>query len=133
MPLTDTKIKSGRPGDKAYKLFDGGGLHLIVNPKGSKLWRLKYRHLGKEKLLSFGPYPTISLKKARKLCDQAKGQILDDTDPSLIKQKAALSDRLSAENSFAAIAGEYLDKLRKEGKAKTTIAKLELLIAYRGR
>jgi len=57
-------------------------------------------HIGKQTLLSFGPYPTISLKKARELRDQAKGQILDGADPSLVKRKAALSARFGAENSL---------------------------------
>ncbi len=65
MPLTDTQIRNAKPTARAYKLFDGGGLHLVINPNGSKLWRLKYRHFGKEKTLSFGAYPHTSLRAAR--------------------------------------------------------------------
>ena len=57
MPLTDRQIKNAKPADKAYKLADGGGLYLQVTPAGGKLWRLKYRVGGKEKLLSIGKYP----------------------------------------------------------------------------
>jgi len=55
MPLTDTAIRNAASRGKPYKIFDGGGLHLLVNPGGSKLWRLKYRFGGREKLLSMGP------------------------------------------------------------------------------
>ena len=61
MPLTVIEIKSAKPRDKAFKISDGGGLHLLVQPHGSKLWRLAYRYHGKQKLLSFGPFPAVSL------------------------------------------------------------------------
>ena len=56
MPLTDIEIKKSKPASRPYKKFDGGGLHLFITPNGSKLWRLKYRFKGREKLLSYGPY-----------------------------------------------------------------------------
>ena len=59
--LTDTEVRSAKPQDKQYKLFDGGGLFLLVTPQGGKLWRCKYRYDNKEKLLTFGAYPEISL------------------------------------------------------------------------
>ncbi len=65
MGLTDTAIKRSRPSEKPYKLADGKGLYLLVNPTGSKLWRWKYRHDGKEKLMPFGAYPDVSLADAR--------------------------------------------------------------------
>jgi len=60
-PLTDTKVRTVKPGKKPKKLFDGGGLFLLVTPSGGKLWNFKYRFEGKEKKLSFGVYPDISL------------------------------------------------------------------------
>src|SRR5271157_1408280 len=63
--LTDTAIKRSRPAAKPYKLADGKGLYLLVNPSGSKLWRWKYRHEGREKLMPFGVYPDVSLADAR--------------------------------------------------------------------
>ncbi|WP_366941772.1 Arm DNA-binding domain-containing protein [Asticcacaulis sp.] len=66
MSLSDAVIRSAKPKTDAYKLFDTGGLYLVVNPTGSKLWRLKYRYLGKEQLLAVGVYPTVSLKDARR-------------------------------------------------------------------
>ena len=72
MPLTDIKIRSAKPRDKAYKLFDSGGLYLEVNPAGGKCWRWKYRFGGKEKRLAFGVYPDVSLKTAREKRDDAR-------------------------------------------------------------
>jgi Arm DNA-binding domain len=65
MPIKETQARSASPGEKSYKLTDGGGLFLLVQPSGSKLWRMKYRFAGKEKLLSFGTYRAISLSAAR--------------------------------------------------------------------
>lgn len=70
MPLTDISIRNAKPADKARKLFDGGGLYLEVSPSGGKWWRLKYRRGGKEKRLSLGVYPDISLKDARERRDE---------------------------------------------------------------
>ena len=72
MALTDTLIRNVKPGQKPQKLFDGGGLFLLIAPTGGKLWRLKYRFGGKEKLLALGVYPDVSLKKARELRDEAR-------------------------------------------------------------
>jgi len=78
MAITDTALRSMKAPSKATKVFDSGGLFILAtppsprNPKGSKLWRLKYRIAGKEKLISFGPYPAISIKRARELRDEAR-------------------------------------------------------------
>jgi hypothetical protein len=71
MPLTDTAIRNAKPGPKPVKLSDGGGLHLLIQPHGAKLWRLAYRHAGKQKTLAFGIYPTVSLAEARSRRDAA--------------------------------------------------------------
>ena len=65
MPLTETAIKKAKPGAKPVKLSDGKGLYLLVSPAGSKLWRWKYRVLGKEKVMALGIYPDVSLAQAR--------------------------------------------------------------------
>ena len=65
MPLTDIQSRKATPGEKPKKLFDGGGLYLLVHPNGSKWWRWKYRFAGKEQLLALGVYPDVSLKAAR--------------------------------------------------------------------
>lgn len=74
------------PAEKPYKLTDGGGLSLIVQPGGSKLWRMKYRFMGKEKLLSIGRYPEIGLARARKEQMAARELLVDGRDPSAVKQ-----------------------------------------------
>ena len=90
-PLTDTKLRTIKPAEKPKKLFDGGGLFLLVTPTGGKLWRLKYRFGGIEKLLALGAYPQISLADARQKRDQASALILNGVDPNDTKkaQKAA--------------------------------------------
>ena len=75
MPLTDTTLRSVKPSDKPQKLFDGHGLFLLVSPNGSKAWRLKYYINGKEKLLSLGKYPLVSLKEARERANSHRKSI----------------------------------------------------------
>lgn len=128
MQLTDVQIKNIKPSDKAFKLFDGNGLFLQVNPAGSKLWRMKYRYLGKEKLLSFGPYPVVPLRKAREKREEARTLLHDGQDPGLFKQNNRREKELEAASSFKVISNEYLEKLRKEGKAEATLKKLAWLI-----
>lgn len=82
IPLTDTEIKKAKSTDKDYKLFDGGGLFMLVKTNGGKLWRLKYNFEGKEKLLSLGTYPTTSLLEARAKRDEHKKEIAKGIDPS---------------------------------------------------
>ena len=72
MPLTDTAIRNAKPGKKLIKLSDGGGLHLLIQPHGTKLWRMGYRINGKQKTLAFGVYPTVTLAQARVQRDAAK-------------------------------------------------------------
>jgi integrase len=103
--LTDPKIRQAKPADKPYKLFDGGGLFLLVQPGGSKLWRLKYRFAGKEKLLALGSYDKgVSLKKAREERDKARDQLVKGIDPGASKKKEKHAEREQAENTFRAIA-----------------------------
>ncbi|MET0108594.1 MAG: integrase arm-type DNA-binding domain-containing protein [Candidatus Thiodiazotropha sp.] len=108
MALTDTAIRKAKPHDKARKLFDGGGLFLLINPNGSKYWRFKYRFHGVEKLLALGVYPDVSLKSARDKRDAARQQIADGIDPSEAR-KAEKAARAS-NNSFEAIAREWWAK-----------------------
>lgn len=85
---TDKAIKAAKPEAKAYKMSAGQGMFLLVNPNGSKLWRLKYRHGGKEKTLSFGAYPEVTLAQARLKREEARQQIAEGIDPSeLLKQQ----------------------------------------------
>ena len=110
MALTDTAIRNAKPAEKSLKLTDGGGLYLLLGPKGSKWWRLDYRFLGKRKTLSMGVYPEISLKDARDRRDAARRLLADGIDPGENRkiQKAARLER--AENSFEVVAREWYTK-----------------------
>jgi integrase len=107
--LSDAKVRKARPKEGDYKLFDGGGLFLLVTRAGSKLWRLKYRFDGKEKLLSFGSYPEVSLTKARAQKGEARKQITDGIDPGTVK-KAMKQARTSDAETFKVIALEWFTK-----------------------
>ncbi len=86
MPLSDTAIRSAKAGDAARKLSDEKGLYLLLVPAGGKLWKLKYRFAGKEKKLSFGSYPDVSLKEARQRRDHARSLLAAGIDPSAAKR-----------------------------------------------
>ena len=106
MPLTDTAIRNTRPTGKPVKLFDEGGLYLILTPAGARWWRLDYRYGGKRRTLSMGIYPHVSLKEARAKRGEARKQLATGGDPSAIRkaQKAAEAD------SFEAVAREWFGK-----------------------
>ncbi len=110
MPLSDTAIRNAKPGEKPVKLADEKGLFLLLNPNGSKYWRLKYRVGGKEKLLSLGVYPDVGLKDARARRDDARKLLANGIDPSENRkvQKAATQER--ATNSFEAVGREWFAK-----------------------
>src|SRR5690606_27167280 len=105
--LTDSRVKAAKIKEKQYKLFDGGGLFLLVKTNGSKLWRLKYRHGGAEKLLALGAYPEISLKRAREKRDEAR-QLLDrQIDPGAQRKAQKRAAKVAKDNTFAAVAEEW--------------------------
>ncbi len=110
MPLTNTSIRNAIPAEKAKKLFDSGGLYLEVAPSGGKWWRFKYRFGAKEKRLSLGVYPDVSLKDARDRRDEMRKLVANEIDPSENRkaQKAAKVER--AGNSFEVIAREWFAK-----------------------
>ncbi|MGO9935944.1 MAG: tyrosine-type recombinase/integrase [Steroidobacteraceae bacterium] len=110
MSLTDTAAKSAKARDKAYKLSDGKGLYLLVNPNGSKLWCLKYRFNNTEKKLSIGPYPEVSLATARERQLSARSLLESDIDPGEFKKQAKRAARIAGANTFEAIAREWLLK-----------------------
>lgn len=129
MPLTDMKCRQAKPGPRLQKLSDGGGLQLWVQPTGARLWRLAYRFAGKQKLLALGAYPTISLADARRGRDEAKRLLAAGVDPAEARKQAK---RVQAETSdtFRTIAEEYVSKLKREGRAETTIEKTEWLLSF---
>lgn len=106
--LSDAACRNAAPGAKPYKLSDGKGLFLLVNPNGSKWWRLKYRVTGKEKLLSLGVYPDVSLKEVRKRRDDARALIAQGIDPSETRK----AEKLATADTFEAIAREWFSKFK---------------------
>lgn len=107
MPLTDTHIRSLKPDMKPRKYFDGGGLFLFIPTSGSKLWRMAYRFDGKSKLLSFGEYPTVSLKDARERREDAKRMLSRGIDPSDHKRQMRQARVMAERDSFQNIAREW--------------------------
>lgn len=107
MALTAVQVKTAKPREKAYKLADERGLYLLVNPNGSKLWKLKYRFAGIEKKLSLGAYDDVTLADARDKREEAKKQLANNIDPGVLKNSIKRSKKLAAENSFEAIAREW--------------------------
>lgn len=81
MTLTDVKVRNAKPTEKPVKLTDGGGMHLLVHPSGSKYWRLQYRFSGKQKMLALGVYPEVSLSEARRRREDARQLIANNVDP----------------------------------------------------
>lgn len=101
MKLTARQISTAKPQDKPYKLADGGGLYLLVNPNGSRYWRLKYRLAGKEKLLSIGVFPDVTLAEARNKRNEAKRLLANGEDPSEVKQAEKHARILAVNNSLS--------------------------------
>ena len=116
LPLTDMEIKKAKPESKQKTLFDGGGLHLLVTPSGGKLWRFKYRHLGKEKLMSFGSYPEVTLEQARKDRLEARKLISQDIDPIEFRRSHKAFKKELIANTFELIAREWHHKFSSAGK-----------------
>lgn len=104
--LTDTAVRNAKHAEKPYKIADSGGLYLLVKSTG-KYWRMNYRFAGKQKTLSIGVYPTISLAEARKKCDQARKQLINDIDPSITKAINKQVSQYAAANTFKAVALEW--------------------------
>ena len=127
MPLKDVAVRNAKPSAKPRKLSDGGGLHVLIEPTGSKLWRLAYRFGGKQKTLALGIYPTVSLEEARRHRDEAKKLLARAVDPS-VQRKA---DRHAGkDSSFRAVAEEVIAKLEREGRAQVTLTKKRWLLDF---
>lgn len=123
MRLTDLQCRTAKPGPKVRKLSDGGGLQLWIQPAGSRQWRFAYRFDDKQKVFAIGPYPLVSLADARAARDDAKRLLLKGVDPNAQKKEEQAS-----KIRFRLLAEEYLDKLRREGRAEQTMRKLTWLM-----
>ena len=110
MPLTDTAVRNAKPGSKTARMFDERGLYLEVSPAGGKWWRFKYRFEGKEKRLSLGVYPDVSLKNARDRRDSARTLLANGVDPGAERKAQKLSRASETANSFEGVAREWFAK-----------------------
>lgn len=107
-PLSgNIQVKNTKPAPKETKLFDGGGLFLLVSPAGGKLWRFKYRFAGKENTLSFGSYPTVTLQEARQRREDAKKLLSNGIDPQEVKKALKVATVAETANTFEAVAREW--------------------------
>jgi integrase len=134
MALSDLSIKKAKPAAKMYKMSDGKGLFLRVNPvgprtpEGSKLWRFEFRHEGKRDSLSLGAYPAVSLASARKKCDAAREQVEAGSNPSFTRKVEKSTKRTAAANSLEIVAREWHTKTINEwspAHAANVIRRLE--------
>lgn len=126
--LTDMSIKKAKPEAKPYKMTDGAGLYLLVEPKGSKYWRMAYRFAGKQKTLAIGVYPDVSLADARGRCHEARKLLANNVDPSAAKQAQKEATFTQTDNNFEVIAREWFTRHSpnwKENHSSKIIARLE--------
>lgn len=115
MALTDTAIRNAKAREKPYKMGDSGGLFLLVQPSGGKLWRVKFRVEGREKKLAIGTYPEVSISEARKRRDAARELLAMGKDPAREHQRQKARAKVEAVNTFELIATEYFEKRRRDG------------------
>lgn len=128
MKLNDAIIKAVKPQDKPYKLSDGDGLVLLVQPNGSKWWRYRYRFSGKERMLALGTYPEVTLKKARDLRVTASDLLGQGIDPSEHRKEQKQIAAIAAENSFESVARQWWHHWKhnkNERHASYTIRRME--------
>lgn len=126
-PLTDKEIKAANPKQKEFKLFDGGGLYLSITPKNQKWWRLKYLLNGKEKRISLGVYPTISLQDARKQREEFKTLIAKGIDPSIERKEekeAIKAEEIKSQNTFKNVSTQWVE-LQRSRLGEITLSKYE--------
>ncbi|MBI5656744.1 MAG: integrase arm-type DNA-binding domain-containing protein [Geobacter sp.] len=117
VPLSELQVRNVKPASKDVKIFDGGGLYLLVTTSGGKLWHFKYRFEGKEKKLTFGPYPEISLSRAREKREDARRQVAEGIDPGELKKAQKAARTAEAENAFEVVAREWHGKFEKTWSA----------------
>ena len=106
--LSDAKLRSAKPAAKQYKLYDGGGLFLLIHPNGSRYWRLKYRLAGKEKLFAVGIYPEMGLADARGQALDARRLIRQGSDPVVERRRQRAGKATSTAETFQAIGEEWV-------------------------
>jgi integrase len=121
--LTVLGIEKLKPKEKSYKVSDGNGLSLLVEPSGGKLWRFRFKFGGKEKMLSLGSFPSVSLADARGKRDEAQKLLANGINPSDQKRQEKLVAEVAGRNTFLAVAEEQIQRLKDQKLAHATIAK----------
>lgn len=124
MALTNAEAKAARPGERDYKLGDSHGLYLFVTAKGAKSWRMKYRFGGKEKRLTFGLYPEVSLAEARERRDEARRLLRDNRDPVVEERRRAAAEIAAAGATFETIARAW----HEDEKARWSVGQAALIM-----
>jgi integrase len=114
MAPTDTEIKKAKPKEKAYSLNDSGGLYLWITPAGGKLWRWAYRFDRKEKLMSLGKYPDVSLAQARERHAEARKLLATGVDPMAQRKAEKTAEKIAVENSFQSVTTQWLEHWQEE-------------------
>jgi len=118
MSLTDTEVKRTKAKDKPYRMSDGGNLFLRVTPSGGKLWRWTYQFEGKEKLMALGKYPAVTLAQARERHAAGRKLLAIGVDPMAERKAERTADQVSSENSFASVAGKWLEHWKDDKSAR---------------
>ncbi|MFZ2076694.1 MAG: Arm DNA-binding domain-containing protein [Xanthobacteraceae bacterium] len=126
--LKDAAVRNAKPTAKPKKLSDGGGLHVLIQPIGSKLWRLAYRFAGKQKTLALGVYPIVSLEEARRRRDEAKKLLARSIDPSVQRKTGKQAGK---DSSFRAVAEEVVAKLKLSSPMQLNATRSALWAAHR--
>lgn len=125
--LTDLKVRKAKPSASPYKISDARGLHIEIRPTGTKLWRYRYRFGGKETMLSLGEYPDVSLEEAREARDKARKMVKAGVHPSQQRKLEVIQRKYEGENTFAAIANEWLEKSKGDWAGRTYSQRKNLL------
>ena len=112
-PLTDKQISAAKPREKEYALWDGQGLHIIIRPNGSKLWRLQFVFAGKKRLMGLGEYPDVSLLAARKKAHELRGIVAVGIDPVALRREEEEQRKMFI-RTFQAVADEWYDTVKEQ-------------------
>jgi Arm DNA-binding domain len=126
--LTQVAVQAAKPRGKSYKLSDGGGLHLLIETNGSKLWRFRYQFDRKEKMLSLGSFPDVTIAQARTRRDEARAVLASGVDPARKREQDKIAASIEAGNTFGLVAAEYIARLGEENTSESTISKNKWLL-----
>ncbi len=121
--LTQLAIQHAKPRAKSYKLSDGQGLCLLVQPTGTKAWRFRYRYFDKENMLALGSYPEVSLAEAREQRTAIRKLLAAGIDPSQHRKQERFRKKAAMRNAFSSLADDYIEQLRELNRAPRTIEK----------